>query len=74
MYTLQEIPPPIEHGWIRCGDFIEPVWSEAPFLPSSLEDISLAVTEVTSDEEESDSDGNDVDESDCSGLDDYDSD
>ena len=70
----QEIPPPTEHGWARYGDFIEPVWSEAPVLPPSLEDILLQVTEITSDEEESDRDGDYVDESDGSGLDDYESD
>ena len=70
---IQEIPSPTEHGWTRCGDFIEPVWSEGPILPSRLEDILTEVTgDETSDDEDSDIDGED--ESDCSGLDNYDSD
>jgi hypothetical protein len=37
--TMPDIPPPGEHGWARAGEFIEPVWSEGPVLPSCLEDI-----------------------------------
>lgn len=70
---IQEIPSPTEHGWTRCGDFIEPVWSEGPVLPSCLEDILTEVThDESSDEEDSDIDGDD--DSDCSDLDSYDSD
>ena len=72
---IQEIPPPTEHGWTRCGDFIEPVWSEGPVLPSRLADILAEVNEEEmSDEEDIDVDGDDPNESDCSGLGDYDSD
>ena len=37
--TMLDIPPAIEHGWAQSGEFLEPVWSEGPVLPSSLEDI-----------------------------------
>ena len=73
---IQEIPPPTEHGWTKCEDYIEPVWSEGPVLPSCLEDILLEITaeEETSDGEDTDSAEDDLNESDCSGLDDYESD
>ena len=38
--AMPEVPPPIEHGWIRHpGELIEPVWTEGPVLPTCLEDI-----------------------------------
>ena len=52
---IEEVPSPTEHGWTRCGDFIEPVWSEGPILPSRLEDNLTEVThDGSSDEEDCD--------------------
>lgn len=67
---MPEIPAPTnEHGWVNSGNFIEPVWSEGPMLPPSLQglleandddeddDDSFFVDEPShSDSEESDSD------------------
>lgn len=36
---VPDIPPPVDHGWVRSGEFIQPVWSEKQVLQSCLVDI-----------------------------------
>ena len=55
--AMPEVPPPIEHGWIRHpGELIEPVWTEGPVLPTCLEDILQHQVEESTSEDESQED------------------
>ena len=72
---IQEIPPPIEPGWTRCGDSLSQCGMVrlGPVLPSRLEDILAEVIDVTSDDKDNVNGDGDY-ESHCSVPDDYDSD
>ena len=42
-----QIPDPTDgHGWTKEGEFLEPVWSTGPILPSSLQDLVAASTDA----------------------------
>ena len=47
-------PPPRENGWLQGEQFLEPMWSDGPILPSSLVDVVETVedSDLNSDDED----------------------
>jgi len=37
--SMPDIPPLVQHGWVRSEKFMQPGWSEKPVLPSCLVDV-----------------------------------
>ena len=62
-------PPPTDHGWVKEGDLLEPLWSDGPILPNRLIYIlAERITELDGDtvDDNEYSDDNDDNENDSS--------
>ena len=57
-----ELPSPVEHGWEKDDDILQPVWSEGPILPDSL--LDLVARSGGSEETEDDDSESDIDDTD----------
>ena len=61
------IPPPTDHGWVKEGELLEPLWSDGPILPNRLIDIlAERINELDEDTVDDDGDDNDDNENDSS--------
>ena len=57
---IYEMPDPLEHGWVKNDEQLEPKWSVGDIMPQSLVDIIPDATELDEPEEDQLSDIEDI--------------